>query len=88
MTINKHELEIARVARRFREICSEHIENMEDKLPGANNPLERDDLEKQIDAMHELADQANDRAKAMIESYYENREDPFKDSPNAKEFMT
>ena len=52
MTINKHELEIARVARRFREICSEHIENMEDKLPSANNPLERDDLEKQIDAMH------------------------------------
>lgn len=73
MTINKHELEIARVARRFREICAEQIEDMEDKLPDANNPLERDDLNKQIDAMHELADQANDRAKAMIEDYYANQ---------------
>ena len=45
---------------------------LEDQMPRANNPLERDDLEKQIDAMHELADQANSRAKAMIENYYEN----------------
>lgn len=73
MTINKHELEIARVARRFREICNEHIMELEDQMPKANNPLERDDLEKQIDAMHELADQANSRAKAMIEDYYANQ---------------
>ena len=73
MTINKHELEIARVARRFREICNEHIMELEDQMHRANNLLERDDLEKQIDAMHELADQANSRAKAMIEDYYANQ---------------
>ena len=38
MTINKHELEIARVARRFREICNEHIMELEDQMPRANNP--------------------------------------------------
>jgi len=55
------------VARAWRLICNDEIEKREDQLPSTNNPIDRNELLKEIDALHELADQANERANELIE---------------------
>jgi hypothetical protein len=70
----ERKLEKKEVARRFRVICNEEIANLEDQLPYVTGPLERDDLLKQIDALHELADQANQRAEELLAQYYAKQE--------------
>ena len=54
-------------ARAWRLICNDEIEKREDQLPSTNNPIDRNELLKEIDALHELADQANERANELIE---------------------
>jgi hypothetical protein len=64
---------IKQVAKRFKVICNEQIEEIEDRLPKVQDPLERDSLLKRIDALEQIADEANARAEEMIESYYQNK---------------
>ena len=66
---------IKQVAKRFKVICNEQIEEIEDRLPKVLDPLERDSLLKRIDALEQIADEANARAEEMIESYYQNKND-------------
>ena len=61
---------IKQVAQRFKVICNEQIEEIEDRLPKITNPLEKDKLLKEIDALEQIADEANDRAADLIEEYY------------------
>ena len=61
--------EESRVAQRFRVICNEQIEDLEDKLPGITHPLEKDEILKEIDALLDLVDQANERAVELVRIY-------------------
>ena len=61
--------EIEGVARHLRIVCSQQIEDLEDQLPQVTNPLEREDLQKQIDTLHEMTDEVNRRAEVLIWEY-------------------
>lgn len=65
--------EESRVAQRFRVICNEQIEDLEDKLPAVTHPLEKDGILKEIDALLDLVDQANERAVELVRVYNEER---------------
>ena len=65
--------EESRVAQRFRVICNEQIEGLEDKLPGITHPLEKDEMLKEIDALLDLVDQANERAVELVRIYNEEK---------------
>ena len=65
--------EESRVAKRFRVICNEQIEDLEDKLPGITHPLEKDEILKEIDALLDLVDQAKERAVELIRVYNEEK---------------
>ena len=66
--------EESRVAERFRVICNEQIETLEDKLPAVTHPLEKDEILKEIDALLDLADQANERAVELVKTYYQEKQ--------------
>ena len=61
--------EIEGVARHLRLVCSQEIEDLEDQLPQATNPVEREDLQKRIDTLHEMTDEVNRRAEVLIREY-------------------
>jgi len=61
--------EIEGVARHLRLVCSQQIEDLEDQLPQATNPVEREDLQKRIDTLHEMTDEVNRRAEVLIREY-------------------
>ena len=61
--------EIEGVARHLRIVCSQQIEDLEDQLPQVTNPVEREDLQKQIDTLHEMTDEVNRRAEVLIVKY-------------------
>ena len=61
--------EIEGVARHLRLVCSQQIEDLEDRLPQATNPVEREDLQKRIDTLHEMTDEVNRRAEVLIREY-------------------
>ncbi len=61
--------EIEGVARHLRIVCSQQIEELEDQLPQATNPVEREDLQKRIDTLHEMTDEVNRRAEVLIREY-------------------
>ena len=61
--------EIEGVARHLRIVCSQQIEDLEDQLPQVTNPVEREDLQKQIDTLHEMTDEVNRRAEVLIREY-------------------
>ena len=63
-----------RVAKRFRLICNEQIETLEDKLPAVTHPLEKNEILKEIDALLALADQANERAVELVKTYYQEKQ--------------
>jgi uncharacterized protein YpiB (UPF0302 family) len=65
--------EESRVAERFRVICNEAIEDLEDKLPSVTHPLEKDEILKEIDALLDLVDQANERAVELVKQYKRER---------------
>ena len=66
------------VARRLRLICDEQIEDLEDTLPATTHPLEKDSILKEIDALHEYADQANERAVELVKKYLKKKQDETK----------
>ena len=67
MTTSKEQ--IRGVARHLRLVCSEEIEDLEDQLPRVTNLIERDSIKKQIEALHEMADEINRRAEFLIGEY-------------------
>ena len=66
--------EESRVAERFRVICNEQIESLEDELPSVTHPLEKDEILNEIDALLDLADQANERAVVLVKNYYQEKQ--------------
>ena len=66
--------QIEQVAARFKNLCSEEIERIEDKLPKVVDLFEKDKLLKEIDALEQIADEANARAVEMIENFYKQGE--------------
>ncbi len=66
--------QIEQVAARFKNLCSEEIERIEDRLPKVVDLFEKDKLLKEIDALEQIADEANDRAVEMIENFYKQGE--------------
>ena len=61
------------MAKRFRVICNDQIHELEDKLPGVTHPLEKDQILKEIDALLDLVDQANERAVELVKQYKRER---------------
>ena len=61
------------MAARFRVICHDQINELEDKLPGVTHPLEKDQILKEIDALLDLVDQANERAVELVKQYKRER---------------
>ncbi len=61
--------EIEGVARHLKIVCSQQIEDLEDQLPQVTNPVEREDLQKRIDTLHEMTDEVNRRAEVLIQKY-------------------
>jgi len=72
--------EESRVAQRFRVICNEQIEDLEDRLPGITHPLEKDEILKEIDALLDLVDQANERAVELVRVYHQEKQHEPKES--------
>ena len=72
--------EESRVAQRFRVICNEQIEDLEDKLPGITHLLEKDEMLKEIDALLDLVDQANERAVELVKVYHQEKQHEPKES--------
>ena len=62
------------MAKRFRVICNDQINELEDKLPGVTHPLEKDEILKEIDALLDLVDQANERAVELVKNYYQEKQ--------------
>ena len=64
MTEDKDEIarQVESMKRILRLVCSQQIEELEDQLPQVTNPLEREDLQKRIDTLHEMTDEVNRRA--------------------------
>jgi len=71
MTEDKDEIarQVESMARHLRIVCSQQIEDLEDQLPQATNPVEREDLQKRIDTLHEMTDEVNRRAEVLIREY-------------------
>ena len=65
--------EIEGVARHLRLVCSQQIEDLEDQLPQVTNLVEREDLQKRIDTLHEMTDEVNRRAEVLIREYENDR---------------
>ena len=62
------------MAERFRVICNDQINDLEDKLPGVTHPLEKDQILKEIDALLDLVDQANERAVELVKTYHQEKQ--------------
>tara|TARA_Y100000361_G_C10881888_1_gene199617 strand:- start:179 stop:412 length:234 start_codon:yes stop_codon:yes gene_type:complete len=63
------------IANRFRDLCTRQIEELEDRLPSVTNLLEKDQILKEIDALHELADNSNREAEVLIKEYGRRRDE-------------
>ena len=61
------------VAQRFRVICNEQIEDLEDHLPRVIHPEKKDKMLREIDALLDLVDQANERAVELVRAYKEEK---------------
>ena len=62
------------MAERFRVICNDQINDLENKLPGITHPLEKDEILKEIDALLDLVAQANARAVELVRIYNEEKQ--------------
>ena len=62
------------MAERFRVICNDQINDLEDKLHGVTHPLEKDQILKEIDALLDLVDQANEPAVELVKTYFQEKQ--------------
>ena len=72
------------VAARLRDLSAKLIEDLEDHLPYVNNLIDRDFLLKEIDALEQIADEANKRAEEIISEYYQEEKCSFMEDDNEK----
>jgi|TARA_R100000084_G_scaffold65724_1_gene28672 hypothetical protein len=72
------------VAARLRDLSAKQIEDLEDRLPHITNLLERDQVLKEIDALEQIADEANKRAEEIISEYYQEEKCSFMEDDNEK----
>ena len=56
-------------------ICNEQIAELVDRLPSITNPLKKDEILKEIDALLDIVDQANERAEELIKKYEQEKTD-------------
>jgi hypothetical protein len=70
------------VAARLRDLSAKQIEDLEDRLPHITNLLERDQVLKEIDALEQIADEANKRAEEIISEYYQEEKCSFMEDDN------
>ena len=72
------------VAARLRDLSAKQIEDLEDRLPHITNLLEKDQVLKEIDALEQIADEANKRAEEIISEYYQEEKCSFMEDDNEK----
>jgi hypothetical protein len=54
------------VVAHIKKVCEDEIATLEDRLPAVTDLLEKDQILKEIDALNQIADDANTRAEGII----------------------
>ena len=70
----ERDLQKEAVAKNIRLVCKQEISVLEDKLPRTEDLLEKDQFLKEIDALNQIAKQANARAELIIKKAEEKLE--------------
>ena len=61
------------VVAHIKKVCEDEIATLEDRLPAVTDLLEKDQILKEIDALNQIADEANTRAEGIIKELEEIR---------------
>ena len=61
------------VVAHIKKVCEDEIATLEDRLPAVTDLLEKDQILKEIDALNQIADDANTRAEGIIKELEEIR---------------
>ena len=61
------------VVAHIKKVCEDEIATLEDRLPAVTDLLEKDQILKEIDALNQIADDANTRAECIIKELEEIR---------------
>tara|TARA_R110001583_G_scaffold172583_2_gene326328 strand:+ start:1768 stop:2010 length:243 start_codon:yes stop_codon:yes gene_type:complete len=70
----ERDLQKEAVAKNIRLVCEQEISVLEDKLPRTEDLLEKDQFLKEIDALNQIAEEANARAELIIKEAEEKLE--------------
>ena len=70
----ERDLQKEAVAKNIRLVCKQEISVLEDKLPRTKDLLEKDQFLKEIDALNQIAKEANARAELIIKEAEEKLE--------------
>ena len=70
----ERDLQKEAVAKNIRLVCEQEISVLEDKLPRTEDLLEKDQFLKEIDALNQIAKEANTRAELIIKEAEEKLE--------------
>ena len=62
----KEVLQTKGVVAHIKKVCEDEIAILEDRLPAVTDLLEKDQILKEIDALNQIADDANTRAEGII----------------------
>ena len=62
----KEVLQTKGVVAHIKKVCEDEIATLEDRLPAVTDLLEKDQILKEIDALNQIADDANTRAEGII----------------------
>ena len=73
MSDNKEVLQTKGVVAHIKKVCEDEIATLEDRLPAVTDLLEKDQILKEIDALNQIADEANTRAEGIIKELEEIR---------------
>ena len=66
MSDNEEVLQTKGVVAHIKKVCEDEIATLEDRLPAVTDLLEKDQILKEIDALNQIADDANTRAEGII----------------------
>lgn len=69
----KEVLQTKGVVAHIKKVCEDEIATLEDRLPAVTDLLEKDQILKEIDALNQIADEANTRAEGIIKELEEIR---------------
>jgi len=73
MSDNEEVLQTKGVVAHIKKVCEDEIATLEDRLPAVTDLLEKDQILKEIDALNQIADDANTRAECIIKELEEIR---------------